>query len=89
MEDGCEQTAMQNKHKHLQFLQGAINRMSGNLFLLEWMDHHAYRGVVCSVREGLEYRFRFYRLLSNPSVLDFGRLTERRRPRLNSSNRCA
>jgi hypothetical protein len=24
---------MENKHKHLEFLQGAINRMAGNLFL--------------------------------------------------------
>jgi hypothetical protein len=26
---------MDNKHKHLEFLQGAINRMAGNLFLLK------------------------------------------------------
>jgi hypothetical protein len=26
---------MQNKHKHLEFLHGAINRMAGNLFLLK------------------------------------------------------
>lgn len=26
---------MENKHKHLEFLQGAINRMAGNLFLLK------------------------------------------------------
>jgi len=26
---------MGNKHKHLEFLQGAINRMAGNLFLLK------------------------------------------------------
>lgn len=26
---------MENKHKHLDFLQGAINRMAGNLFLLK------------------------------------------------------
>ena len=24
-----------DKHKHLEFLQGAVNRMSGNLFLLK------------------------------------------------------
>lgn len=26
---------MDNKHKHLEFLQGAINRMASNLFLLK------------------------------------------------------
>lgn len=26
---------MQNKHKHLEFIQGAINRMASNLFLLK------------------------------------------------------
>lgn len=26
---------MENKHKHLEFLQGTINRMAGNLFLLK------------------------------------------------------
>lgn len=26
---------MSNKHKHLEFLQGAINRMAGNLFFLK------------------------------------------------------
>lgn len=26
---------MENKHKHLEFIQGAINRMAGNLFLLK------------------------------------------------------
>lgn len=26
---------MENKHKHLEFLQGAVNRMAGNLFLLK------------------------------------------------------
>lgn len=28
-------SAMDNKQKHLEFLQGAINRMAGNLFLLK------------------------------------------------------
>jgi hypothetical protein len=32
-EDG--QTTMENKRKHLEFLQGAINRMASNLFLLK------------------------------------------------------
>jgi hypothetical protein len=27
--------AVSNKHKHLEFIQGAVNRMAGNLFLLK------------------------------------------------------
>lgn len=27
--------AFSNKHKHLEFIQGAVNRMAGNLFLLK------------------------------------------------------
>lgn len=30
-----EQLAFSNKHKHLEFVQGAVNRMAGNLFLLK------------------------------------------------------
>lgn len=30
-----EQPAFSNKHKHLEFVQTAINRMAGNLFLLK------------------------------------------------------
>jgi hypothetical protein len=30
-----ELPAFSNKHKHLEFIQGAVNRMSGNLFLLK------------------------------------------------------
>ena len=30
-----EPTAFSNKHKHLEFVQAAINRMAGNLFLLK------------------------------------------------------
>jgi hypothetical protein len=30
-----EQPAFSNKHKHLEFVQAAVNRMAGNLFLLK------------------------------------------------------
>lgn len=30
-----DSTAFSNKHKHLEFVQAAVNRMSGNLFLLK------------------------------------------------------
>jgi uncharacterized membrane protein len=30
-----EQQAFSNKHKHLEFVQAAVNRMAGNLFLLK------------------------------------------------------
>jgi hypothetical protein len=65
---------MENKRKHLEFIQGAINRMAGNLFFLRGWTITLVAALLALFVKGTDpgYVFIVYFLIFN--FLDFGRL---------------
>ena len=63
---------MENKRKHLEFIQGAINRMAGNLFFLRGWTITLITALFRIFCKRRKYRFYFYCLFSSHYFLGIG-----------------
>jgi len=65
---------MENKLKHLEFIQTVINRMAGNCFMLKGLGDYFGGCSICAFSERRKPQLYFYCLFSGSHFLDFERL---------------